>query len=172
MLRKDAKARFERCGVFGQKYTFVYGSRHTTAFRKADYDAIIDAQYHEPVLIVEDGDMGRTWWLFNEQFYWEDESLTQREVHALLLDRERKSRNRVELAVASMEGIPTGRERIPDRVKALVWNRDGGRCVKCGSQNRLEFDHIIPVSKGGSNTERNLQLLCQQCNRSKGTYIG
>jgi len=62
----------------------------------------------------------------------------------------------------------TTREAIPDDVKALVWQRDGGRCVKCESNENLEFDHIIPVSMGGANSARNLQLLCQTCNRQKG----
>ncbi|WP_229724707.1 HNH endonuclease [Winogradskyella forsetii] len=53
-----------------------------------------------------------------------------------------------------------------------VWNRDGGKCVKCGSQEKIEFDHIIPFSKGGSNTYRNLQILCEQCNRGKSNNIG
>lgn len=64
---------------------------------------------------------------------------------------------------------PTSREPIPEDVQAFVWRRDGGRCVKCGSQERIEFDHIIPLAKGGSNTERNIQLLCEYHNRAKGT---
>ncbi len=64
------------------------------------------------------------------------------------------------------------REPIPQEVQDAVWRRDGGRCVKCGSQENLEFDHIIPFSKGGSNTVRNLQLLCQKCNREKSNHIG
>jgi|GEM_PF-1651876 hypothetical protein len=60
---------------------------------------------------------------------------------------------------------------IPKSVKHEVWNRDGGRCVECGSKERLEYDHIIPVSKGGSNTARNVQLLCEQCNRLKAARI-
>jgi hypothetical protein len=63
------------------------------------------------------------------------------------------------------------RERISDSVRLFVWQRDQGKCVKCGSAEKLEFDHIIPVIKGGSNTERNIQLLCEQCNRTKGTSI-
>jgi Ca2+/Na+ antiporter len=63
------------------------------------------------------------------------------------------------------------RHHIPSSVKDKVWNRDGGKCVKCGSQKNLEFDHIIPISKGGSNTARNIQLLCEKCNRSKGSKV-
>jgi hypothetical protein len=59
------------------------------------------------------------------------------------------------------------REPIPKAIQREVWQRDKGRCVECGSQERLEFDHIIPVSKGGANTARNLQLLCESCNRRK-----
>ena len=62
----------------------------------------------------------------------------------------------------------SARQRIPDDVKIFVWNRDGGRCVNCGSKENLEYDHVIPVNMGGSNTARNLQLLCETCNRSKG----
>ena len=63
------------------------------------------------------------------------------------------------------------REYIPSDVKIFVWRRDEGRCVECGSQERLEYDHIIPITKGGSNTARNLQLLCERCNRKKGASI-
>ena len=60
---------------------------------------------------------------------------------------------------------------VPQRVKTEVWRRDQGRCVMCGSNQWLEYDHIIPVSKGGSNTARNIQLLCMNCNREKSDKI-
>lgn len=60
------------------------------------------------------------------------------------------------------------RKPLPRDVKMFVWQRDGGRCVQCGSNERLEFDHIIPWADGGSDTARNLQLLCETCNRRKG----
>lgn len=65
----------------------------------------------------------------------------------------------------------TTRKSIKASVKREVWRRDQGRCVQCGSQKNLEYDHIIPVSRGGSNTERNLQLLCEHCNRVKSNKI-
>jgi len=63
------------------------------------------------------------------------------------------------------------RNHIPSNVKREVWRRDVGRCSKCGSRENLEYDHIIPVSKGGSNTSRNIELLCQSCNRKKSDEI-
>jgi hypothetical protein len=60
---------------------------------------------------------------------------------------------------------------IPDDVKMFVWQRDGGRCIKCGSQENLEYYHIIPVSNGGDHTAFNIQLLCEKCNRSKSANI-
>ena len=64
------------------------------------------------------------------------------------------------------------RETIPQDVMDKVWNRDGGMCVKCGSNENLEFDHIIPFSKGGATTYRNMQLLCKKCNLEKTNKIG
>jgi Holliday junction DNA helicase RuvB len=70
-----------------------------------------------------------------------------------------------------IERSEQGREAIPSEVKREVWRRDGGRCARCGSQEKLEYDHIIPVSKGGSSTARNIQLLCEKHNREKSDSI-
>ncbi len=67
--------------------------------------------------------------------------------------------------------IKPRREAIPRAVQREVWQRDGGICVECSSKAKLCFDHIVPFSRGGSNTVRNLQLLCEHCNLSKGNRI-
>jgi hypothetical protein len=76
-----------------------------------------------------------------------------------------------------IEGYESGnqlelrREPIPESVRIFVWRRDNACCVACGSKERLEFDHIIPVIEGGSSTDRNVQLLCEACNRRKGKRV-
>ncbi|MBS0165841.1 MAG: HNH endonuclease [Nitrospira sp.] len=93
--------------------------------------------------------------------------------HAVL--RRDKAFERMRREIEAFENVEQAdmarRERISDSVRLFVWQRDQGKCVKCGSAEKLEFDHIIPVVKGGSNTERNVQLLCEQCNRAKGSSI-
>lgn len=61
--------------------------------------------------------------------------------------------------------------QLSQAVKAAVWQRDQGRCVQCQANDYLEFDHVIPFSKGGANTEGNIQLLCRRCNLAKGARI-
>lgn len=54
---------------------------------------------------------------------------------------------------------------------ALV-ERFGNRCLCCGAQNvQLTADHIVPLSKGGSNFIENIQPLCFSCNSSKRVKI-
>jgi hypothetical protein len=61
---------------------------------------------------------------------------------------------------------------IPSRVKVEVWRRDAGKCVICGSQKNLHYDHDIPFSKGGSSlTVDNVRLLCAKHNLEKSDKI-
>jgi hypothetical protein len=89
--------------------------------------------------------------------------------------REERQWEKIERQVRAFENLSQAevarRERIPETVRLFVWQRDEGKCVRCGSEERLEFDHIIPVIEGGSSTERNVQLLCESCNRSKGRGV-
>lgn len=61
---------------------------------------------------------------------------------------------------------------IPTEVKIAVMKRDRGKCVECGSETDLHFDHTLPFSRGGSSTNlENIQLLCQRHNLEKSNRI-
>lgn len=52
--------------------------------------------------------------------------------------------------------------------RRAVFARDHHRCQYCGSDRHLTVDHVVPRSKGGSDTWDNLVTSCAPCNRKKG----
>ena len=64
---------------------------------------------------------------------------------------------------------------IPRGMRHEVFKRDGYKCVECGASKEdgatLHVDHIIPVSKGGTDELDNLQTLCSKCNLNKSDVI-
>ena len=62
------------------------------------------------------------------------------------------------------------------RVRRVIYERDGGICMKCGqpvTRENFHVDHIIPISKGGDEWDlSNLELSCPQCNLKKGDKDG
>lgn len=63
------------------------------------------------------------------------------------------------------------RTKISKTARASVYKRDGHRCVECAATKRLTLDHIVPLSKGGSNRQDNLQTLCVPCNEAKADLL-
>jgi HNH endonuclease len=60
---------------------------------------------------------------------------------------------------------------IPQPVKIAVVTRDGGKCRRCGSIQDLQYDRIVPNSRGGSSTDvNNIQLLCGKCSSLKSNH--
>jgi hypothetical protein len=54
------------------------------------------------------------------------------------------------------------------RIRLAIFNRDGWRCTYCGNTSGpFECDHVVPISRGGSNDPENLTTACKPCNRSK-----
>ena len=45
------------------------------------------------------------------------------------------------------------------------------KCANCGKEKKLTVDHIIPLSKGGTNYISNIQPLCLSCNSAKRDRI-
>lgn len=49
-----------------------------------------------------------------------------------------------------------------------IYQRDGYKCVYCGTHKKLTIDHVIPKSRGGLNTWENMVTCCFDCNSKKG----
>ncbi len=69
------------------------------------------------------------------------------------------------------------RALMTPQLREKIKSRDRNTCQQCGISVRdepnllIEVDHIIPISKGGTTTEDNLQALCWRCNRTKGATL-
>jgi hypothetical protein len=127
----------------------------------------------QPAPVGQHGD--RTLWHTTEGWFWEDDGLGAEAIALLLWDRARRLDSRIDrlrkihAREEQIEGAR--RERIPSELRTFVWQRDAGRCVQCNAGEDLQFDHVIPVSKGGGNADNNLQILCGPCNRQKSDKI-
>lgn len=145
------------------------------AVSRTEFDQAKELQATEPVSLLTQTWSGKTLWWYKEEFYIENDGYTSEEVKLLLWEREQRRKRkfqRLRKEMLSERALEEARrEKIREDVRIFVWRRDEGRCVQCGSQENLEFDHVIPISKGGNNTARNIQLLCETCNRRKSDRI-
>lgn len=62
---------------------------------------------------------------------------------------------------------PCDSRYVPASVKKEVYLRDKGRCTKCQSTYKIEYDHIKPFALGGGSSAKNLRLLCFSCNQRR-----
>ena len=77
----------------------------------------------------------------------------------------------VDVGIEFPKDIVKDKRGISQAVKDMVWRRAKGECESCGNRKDLEYDHITPFSKGGLSTYRNVQLLCEKCNREKSNKV-
>jgi hypothetical protein len=97
-----------------------------------------------------------------------DRQQLQGMLDALKQERRKQKTHRVKSSlIAKRRTMFHGRQ--PELMLALI-DRDGYECEQCGSQDDLTIDHIIPLSRGGSDDLDNLHLLCRACNSRKGDH--
>ncbi len=64
------------------------------------------------------------------------------------------------------------RRKMSNALRYEILKRDGFKCKLCGAtkeDDKLNIDHIKPISKGGKTIKENLRTLCQRCNFGKGS---
>lgn len=174
-LREDRNARFfeDRGGIImRRRYWFIAPGTPPIEVEGAVFSSWAAAQDEYPQYIATFRD--RSFWWYRDSFYWTNvEDYASSDVKALLFARQRQHERELEhahavMAAASAPVVVRKREPIPRDVKHAVWERDGGKCIECGSAFDIQYDHVIPFSMGGANSVENLQLLCGRCNQRKG----
>jgi 5-methylcytosine-specific restriction endonuclease McrA len=78
---------------------------------------------------------------------------------------------------SGQRGNQATRQAISITLRKQVFKRDHYQCRFCESsfltdkKVKLEVDHIVPVSRGGTNDPHNLQILCRNCNQLKSASL-
>ncbi len=91
MVRKDKSGKFIESSTLFVKYQFCSGKRVTKkGLSKSKYNRLLQLQSDEPVKVMEDQERGRDWWMFQDNFYLEDEGLSGEEIKAFALKKSTK----------------------------------------------------------------------------------
>lgn len=126
--------------------------------------------YSDPVKRLRRNELSRNWKRENKD--------TLRELDA---KRQRLKREncREEVRVYGRVASSLRRSRVAEAEGSFtkndidnIYRLQNGKCAYFKSchnslDNGYQIDHIVPLSKGGTNWPRNLQLTCQPCNGSK-----
>jgi 5-methylcytosine-specific restriction protein A len=76
----------------------------------------------------------------------------------------------LELLPSAGEARRSRRAPISVGTRTRILERDDFRCRRCGTgprEERLVVDHVVPVARGGTSDDANLQTLCEPCNQGK-----
>ena len=91
---------------------------------------------------------------------------------SLIKQRLKKDLNLKSSIVSIRKDLPIKNAPKPSReIKHILYGKQEGNCEGCEHYypiRNMTIDHIIPTSKGGQDTDQNLQLLCGFCNSFKG----
>ncbi len=93
MLKRVKKAEFLEVGIVSLKYQFTSEnklSKHVLS--KSRYNELLQIQSNDPVTIMEDADTSQKWWMFQDEFFIENEELSSDDVKAFALKGVRKKK--------------------------------------------------------------------------------
>jgi hypothetical protein len=126
-----------------------------------------------PLRWWHDGLMNHPCYLFGE-WIWE---LKQAELNAsdkgltLLFEQtteqDRLRWDRMRSSLADLKPAPEQEKYIPETVRVTVWRRDGGKCIRCGGRDDLDFALTPSAVRVETVTAQHVQLLCARCREKK-----
>ncbi len=95
--------------------------------------------------------------------------------YAKLISRAAKGRIDYGFVTDRFKALRSREIRMSDTISEWYMERRlEDACVYCGSTENLSADHLIPKSRGGSNSSDNVVVACKSCNSergNKGVYV-
>jgi hypothetical protein len=86
MIRKEKKGEFVESGAFSTKYQFSINKIISkTKLSKSKYSSLLQLQSIDPVKIMTNQEKRKTWWMFQDSFYVENEGMSGDDVKAFAL---------------------------------------------------------------------------------------
>ena len=83
----------------------------------------------------------------------------------VLLFQEASERNLQKLNRLSSSASESQPDYMPEKIRVAAWRRGGGKCSKCGRRDQLDFEFILPPSRGGKTSPDNIRIVCHACGR-------
>ena len=167
LFRIEQKARERDAARRSARMFRLHSARHHLDCSAPLFARLMASQLELPVLVTRKD--GLRWWWYRDRFWWDDEGLAATDVENIVLqtDLDRKQQSdavtQARVVLLGEAGAPLPEEHVSESVRLAVWRRDLGRCVDCGSFESVVFDHIVPISQGGSDTAVNVELRCRSC---------
>ncbi|OFV71524.1 HNH endonuclease [Acetobacterium wieringae] len=66
------------------------------------------------------------------------------------------------------------RKKLNQSERKKIFNKTDGHCAYCGTElefGKMQIDHIVPISRGGEDDEKNMIAACRSCNHYKSTLF-
>ncbi len=144
----------------------LHSTPHYMDYSEGRFASLASTQLQRPVFVLNRD--GRAWWWYLNRSWWDDGKLRRRQLADLVLRRDLQrmlEADALARARIAILGETEGPEElpIPDSLHLDVWSRHRGRCVDCGSSERVNFDRIIASTERRSDAPRNFELRCQNC---------
>ncbi len=93
MLKRDKKAEFLEVGIVSMKYQFTTEDKfNKSSLSKSKYNQLLELQGSDPMKVMAEEDSKMSWWMFQDEFFIEDEELTADDLKAFALKGVRKNK--------------------------------------------------------------------------------
>jgi len=144
----------------------LHSAGHHMDCSERRFASLAARQLQRPVFVLERD--GRAWWWYLNRSWWDDGNLRRSKLEEVVLRRDLQqmlAADALARARVAILGETEGDESlpVPDSLHLSVWSRFRGRCVDCGSDERVNFDKILAGSERRKETPLNFELRCQIC---------